>query len=114
MQVKILQADSDAEALSGLLLNQVDEIRMAARAIHEKKENNRAKQNGKHDHGRDPPRGCEQRSPEGEMVTKFELISAVGRSMDDCHESVPQNAWPMLMKYCVEFTPGTGFRLCPM
>jgi hypothetical protein len=33
--------------------------------------------------------------------------------MNDCHEETPQNAWPMLMKGCVELTPGTGFRFIP-
>ncbi len=57
MQIQILQAHRNAEALSGLLLNQVDEICVPARAVDENREYYGAEQNGKDDDHGDQPGG---------------------------------------------------------
>ena len=82
MEVEVLQMYGDAETLSSLLLNQVNEIRVTARTVHQNCQNDSTEKNGKHnDHAEEPCCG-EQGASEGPTDLWFAGITAAANGTE--------------------------------
>ena len=108
----VLNLDADAESLLRLLLGGAQDVVVKSGAMQQDRNDDDRQQEKD---GRDcvePPGGFDQPliTPAGKLIAR--TLGMIGSERERAWLT-PQNACPMLMKYCVALTPSMGFRLRP-